>query len=84
MLKHQGYHIHILQLTTTAKFHSVAIYFQVTGHFETSAPNDPKVTWGHLVHLYFLSTLSLKFHSVHPMISHFQNIGNFSFSHWPE
>ena len=53
-LKGQRYPIYILQLPPSilpppprvpnfTPYRSTASYFQVTGHFERSAPNDPKV-----------------------------------------
>ena len=39
----QMYPIHVLLVSTSTKFHSTTSHFQDTGHFETSAPNDPKI-----------------------------------------
>ena len=47
-LRGEGFPICILQLPMGLKFQSVLLYGQpLVGHFETSAPNDPKWQWTH-------------------------------------
>ncbi len=81
---------HILQLPLSLKFHSVSVYGScvwVTGHFESSAPNDPKIALNtkrsKVPHIHDTTTPCSKFIPCHPMIGHFENIGNFLFFHWP-
>ncbi len=38
------YPLHVLQVSTSPKFHRFALRFQVTGRFEKSALNDPNMT----------------------------------------
>ncbi len=68
------YMIYMLQLPPSQSFsviHSIASHFRVTGYFEISAPNDPKMffnTKGEMYPIYMLHpptpTPSPKFHSI--------------------
>ena len=69
-------------------FGSMDSYFRVTGHFETSArlidPKWPETLKGQNYPEYMLQLAPSHKFSFRSKISHFLDIGNFSFSHWPQ
>ena len=89
-LQSQRYCLYVLlvplRVSNFNPLHSTASHCRLKGHYDQSAPNDPKMTlytiWGQMYRVHVLPVpLSPKLHST---ISHFQYICQFSFSHWPQ